>query len=368
MNNTTWRLLEIDVNSYAEATMSLSPAIAQACENEEVAETLVLFTHRNSSIVMGRQNDPEVDLNYDYCRREKITVKRVPTPGTIFGHPGYIMNVLYIHRDRIPGSISDVFATLNRNFASAFTKEWGLEARHRPLNDLEVKIDGDWKKIGPFSLSFFGPFMCCRMGLTVTPIPYDVVEAAMPGPPEKFADKKAKSVSTRVGSLTGALGYDVEINQVKAVVKNALSELFQVKFESGSLSEPEKEYERQFLKLYNNEAWFWGNSVSRRFPKIPAGASLHQHVQKISQGPLIRARVLKTANRILDCSLTGWYHGVKPLDALERVESYLRDISPEGEAILSQVERAYQEGSLEIDQCSPAELQGVISQAIAANS
>jgi len=360
VNNTTWRLLEMDVNSYAEATMSLSPAIAKACEHGEAPETLVLFTHRQPSIVMGRQNDPAVDINYDYCLREEITVKRVPTPGTIFGHPGYIMNALYIHRSRLSGSMGDVFATINNQLANAFTRKWGVDARHRPLNDLEVIIDGDWKKIGPFSISFFGPLMCCRVGLTITPIPFDVVEASMPGPPEKFSDKKAKSVSTRVGSLTDALGRDVNVDEVKEVVKNAYSELFQVKFEEGSLSELEKEYERQFLNLYDNEDWFWANSVSKRFPEIPAGASLYEHVQKIPGGPLIRARVLKTDTKLIDCSLTGWYHGVKPLDALERIESHLKDISLKEEEILSCVEKAYQEGDIEIDQCPPTDLLQVI--------
>ena len=80
MAATDWRLLELDVDTYAEATMSLSPAIARACEEGKVPETLAMYTHRTPSIVMGRQNDPAVDINYSYCLQEGITVKRVPTP------------------------------------------------------------------------------------------------------------------------------------------------------------------------------------------------------------------------------------------------------------------------------------------------
>ena len=364
MSKTEWRLLNLDVDSYAEATMSLSPAIAQACEEGKVPETLAMYTHRHPSIVMGRQNDPDVDVNFDYCRSHGIKVKRIPTPGTIFGHTGYIMNVLYIHRDRVPGAIPDIFATLNRQCASAFTREWGIEARHRPINDLEVKTGETWKKVGPFGLAFFGPFLCCRMGLTITPIPYDTVEMAMPGPPEKFADKKEKSVSARVGSLEEALGRELEIHEAKEVVKNAFAELFQIDFVEGSLSETEKKYESRFLELYDSDAWFWANSVSRRFPKIPEGASIHEHIHKIANGPLVRARVLKTATDFLDCSLTGWYHGIRPQDAIERVESYLKDISLDENEILSRIEKAFSEEDLEIDQCSPADLQSVILQAI----
>jgi len=358
------RLLEIDVNSYAEATMSLSPAIAKACEEGKVPETLAMFTHRKPSIVMGRQNDPDVDLNYGYCLEEGIIVKRVPTPGTIFGHPGYVMNALYIQRERVPEAIPDVFAMMNRQLASAFSNRWGLMARHRPINDLEVQTGGIWKKVGPFSISFFGPFICCRMGLTITPIPFETVEAAVPGPPEKFSDKKEKSVSARVGSLEEALGHPVKIDEVKEIVRKSISELFQMEFYPGTLSEIEERYEQELRDLYDNETWFWGNSVQKRFPYIPDGASFFELSEKIPQGPLIRARILKRHDEILDCSLTGWYHGVRPLDALERVESSLKGVSCQEEMVLSRIEKAYKDGNIEIDQCTPKQFKDVIFKAL----
>jgi len=364
MDKTEWRLLKLDVDSYAEATMSLSPAIARACEEGKAPETLAMYTHRKPSIVMGRQNDPEVDVNYEYCTENHIIVKRVPTPGTIFGHPGYVMNALYIKRDRVPDSIPEVFAMINQHFASAFTKRWGLTARHRPINDLEVQMGDVWKKVGPFSISFFGPFICCRTGLTISPIPYDVVQAAMPGPPEKFADKEAKSVSARVGSLDEALGRKVEIAETQEVIIEAYSELFKVDFFPGNLSEIELEYEKELVDLYDTESWFWANSIKKRFPDIPEEAALYEHTKKITQGPLVRARVLKTGSGILDCALTGWYHGLRPLDALERVESHLKGIPFREEEILSRIEKAYEEGNIEIGQCAPPDLQKVILQAL----
>lgn len=364
MDKTGWRLLELDVNSYAEATMSLSPAIARACGEGKAAETLAMYIHRKPSIVMGRQNDPEVDVNYEYCSNNGIIVKRAPTPGTIFGHPGYVMNALYIQRERVPGSIPEVFAMINRKLASAFTKRWGLKARHRPINDLEVKMGDVWKKVGPFGISFFGPCICCRTGLTITPIPYDVVQTALPGPAEKFSDKKEKSVSERVGSLEEVLGRRVEIDETKEVIRDAYSELFRIDLSPGTLSEIEREYERELLDRYGTDSWFWANSIHKRFPDIPEDASLYEHLEKIPQGPLIRARVLKKGPELLDCSLTGWYHGVRPLDALERVESYLKGIPCREEEILTQIEKAYEEGNIEIDQCVPHHLQQVILQAL----
>ncbi|MBW1788968.1 MAG: lipoate--protein ligase family protein [Deltaproteobacteria bacterium] len=364
MDKTQWRLMELDVNSYAEATASISPAIARACEEGKAPNTLAMYTHQKASIVMGRQNDPDVDINYGYCADNDIIVKRIPTPGTIFGHPGYIMNVLYVHKDLVPNAIPDIFAMLNTQMAKAFTERWGVPARHRPINDLEVEMGGVWKKVGPFGMGFFGPCVCCRMGLTVTPIPYDIVENAMPGPPEKFADKVAKSVTQRVGSLEEALARHVDIKEAKEVVIKAISDLFGIEFHTGELLDVEKDYEKELSERYDNDDWFWANSISRRFPDMPEGASLHEYIKKIPQGPLVRVRALKKGRHILDCSLTGWYHGIRPLDALEIVESHLKETPCSEDAVLSRIEKAYQEGGIAIDQCSPTDLRDLIVQAL----
>ena len=118
------------------------------------------------------------------------------------------------------------------------------------------------------------------------------------------------------------------------------------------------------MEHYDKNIWFWANSVTRRFPEIPAGASIREHVHKIPHGPLIRARVLKNETAFLDCSLTGWYHGVKPIDALERIEAYLKNLSLEEKDILACIEKAYVEEKIEIDQCSPEDLHRVILQAL----
>jgi len=105
------------------------------------------------------------------------------------------------------------------------------------------------------------------MGLTISPIAYDVVEMALPGPAEKYSDKEAKSVSERIGSLEQALSQRIEIDEVKEVVKGAHCEFFRIELAPGDLSEIEKHYEGELSNRYDNEAWFWANSVAKRFRK-----------------------------------------------------------------------------------------------------
>ena len=74
--------------------------------------------------------------------------------------------------------------------------------------------------------------------------------------------------------------------------------------------------------------------------------------------------MLKTDTRLLDCSLTGWYHGVRPLDALEKIESSLKESALEEKEILARVARAFQAEKIEIDQCPPADLVKVIMKSV----
>jgi hypothetical protein len=137
-----------------------------------------------------------------------------------------------------------------------------------------------------------------------------------------------------------------------------------MEFYSGMLSEIEKQYEQELRDLYDNETWFWGNSIQKRFPYIPDGASFFEHTEKIPQGPLIRVRILRKHEEILDCSLTGWYHGVRPLDALERIESSLKGVSCQEGMVLSRIEKAYKDGNIEIDQSTPKQFKDIIFKAL----
>ena len=87
MNRNRWRLLELHVDSYAEATIGVSPAIARALEEKKVPETFAMYTHRYPSIVMGRQMQIPapiaeqfiefVDRNIDATKQARKSVREL---------------------------------------------------------------------------------------------------------------------------------------------------------------------------------------------------------------------------------------------------------------------------------------------------
>jgi lipoate-protein ligase A len=363
MREKKWRFLDLYVDSYADATMCISPAIAQAKSERAVPNSLAIYTHRKASLVMGRQNDPDVDIDYQFCKKNSIIVKRVPTPGTIYGHTGYLMSALYLDKTLVPPNIPDIFATINNNLSLTFNRVWGVNCRHRPINDLEIEIEGVWKKVGPFSISFFGDSICIRLGLTISSFPLEIAEKAITPPHEKFIDKAAQSISQRIGFLEDALGRKVALTEVKEVISKAMEDLFEVEFALGQLTEKEIGYDQEFIKKYDNDDWFFANTVRKRFGPIPEDVGFGEFVQKIPNGPLIRARVLRKEDKILDVSFTGWFQGLNLLDGAERIEEALKNSPFDEREILKRLHDVYRKLNLQIGNAFPKDFQFTLMEA-----
>jgi hypothetical protein len=173
------------------------------------------------------------------------------------------------------------------------------------LNDLEIEVGGKWKKIGPHSLAFEGEIAVQRVGLTITPMPMDLVQKALIPPPEKFSDKEAKSIAERVGSLEEGLGRPVSISETKAMVIRALEETFEVNLEPGEITEAEKEFRQSYHRMYDNDEWFFQKSTRRRFAQLPPRAKVSQFVYKVSGGPIFRVNLGVLEGLILDILITG---------------------------------------------------------------
>lgn len=343
----TWRLLDLPTDSYAESTMALSPALMRARKEGLVRDTVAVFSFRRPSVVMGYYISPDDDVDLSFCRRQGIAVKRIPTQGLIFGHQGYILTGLYVHRRFLPEEMSAAFRQVNEGIVRRIEKEWGLRARHRPLNDLEIEVEGRWKKIGPHSLAFEGEVAVERVGLTVTPMPMDIVERALIPPPEKFVDKDAKSIGERVGSLQEGLGRSVSLPETKEMVIRALEETFEADLIPGEITESEEEFRRSFSDMYDNDQWFFAKSTRKLFANLPRGARVSQFIHKVAGGPLIRVNLCTHQGRIYEILFTG---NMQPSrrEMPEEIEDALRSAQAQEGEVENLIYKEWQEKKMVI--------------------
>lgn len=106
-----WRFLEIDWLSYAE-TAIFRPVLMRARSEGIVPDTVSFCTFPRPSLITTFFNDPEKDINLDFCRRNKIPVFRtIASGGPIFGDTGYIFTFLHLGRDnpKVPPSPERMF-------------------------------------------------------------------------------------------------------------------------------------------------------------------------------------------------------------------------------------------------------------------
>jgi len=65
-----------------------------------VPDTVSFCVFPRASLIANYFNDPEKDINLNFCRERKITVFRtIASGGPIFGDTGYIFTFLHLARD-----------------------------------------------------------------------------------------------------------------------------------------------------------------------------------------------------------------------------------------------------------------------------
>ena len=71
----------VDENSYADFSVSVSPAIEKAVVKDEVPPTVYLNIFDVDSITIGFNEDPEQALDIEFCREKNVSFRRRPNGG-----------------------------------------------------------------------------------------------------------------------------------------------------------------------------------------------------------------------------------------------------------------------------------------------
>ena len=105
-----WRFLEVDWLTYAQ-TAIYRPVLMRAVSEGVVPDTVSFCTFPKPSLAMNYFNDPDKEINLDFCKQRGISVYRViASGGPIFGDTGYSFTFLHIRRDnpKIPPDVPNV--------------------------------------------------------------------------------------------------------------------------------------------------------------------------------------------------------------------------------------------------------------------
>lgn len=323
-----WRFLEINWLTYAE-TAIYRPVLMRARSEGIVPDTVSFCTFPQPSMITTFFNDPEKDINLDFCRERKIAVFRtIASGGPIFGDTGYIFTFLHLARDnpKVPPNAENMFEKTLAGIASGISEFFDVECRFRPLNDVELKCeDGIWRKIGPSSCFYEEKAIQMGSGIQVKEPDVNLIASAITPPAQKFVDKQASTIQERITCLEKLVGRSIDLKEMRKIYVDQIQKVFEVELVSGELTEKERDYYREMEDEYTSDEFFMERS-ERRFGKIPSGAVRRMIQFKVPAGPLVRIVTLVRENKIWDLLISGAIHAspLRPTSPIHEIEKALR--------------------------------------------
>jgi len=346
-----WRFLDLKLSSYARASLYL-PTVMSLRERGAIPNTLAMISFEKPAVCLFYYNDPDREIDLDFCRNSGIEVARRDTGGSPYWmDPGTLLVVLCFDRRDVPGfpdTIAEGYRFMIEAVARATSQRFGLQARYRPLNDLEVQ----GKKIAGHTLTFMGNTCRWGAGPQVLRPRMELMSRALSPLPEKFADKEAKTVEARVTSFEDLLGYPPSFEEVKRAYLVGLENLLGVVFRPGELTEEEKTWMSAREKKDFSPEWILAMSEKRKFGFVPMEIQKGDHAVKVPQGPLIRAVVLLDKEKIWNLSLTGSFH-CTPVGIVEEMEAALKGRRGTEEEIGAIVHSFFQKPGVQIANALP---------------
>ena len=303
-----WRLLELDQLSYPDFG-AFRLAMLRRRAAGLLPDTLLLMRPSGPGFVYSFYLDPDTNIDLDYCRAHGLPFVRTLAPGGAgFADDSSLLVAFWLEQDHplIGGPIADGYRRIVGGVARALGERWGITARHRPLNDLELQgTDGIWRKPGFFSFSTQDRITQYVFSLQVRPAAAGLLASVIKPPPEKFADKQTKDAGERSTSLAGELGRELDFAEVRHFVVDHMTREYGIAFAPGSLTADEEAAFAELRAQFNDPRWLYDRSPARRWADAPPSWRRGRAVQKIEGGPLLDVSVQVEGEILRDVLITG---------------------------------------------------------------
>ncbi len=327
-----WRLI-VDRNSYADFSVSVSPAVERAVVEGRSSPTVYLNIFDSDSVTIGFNEDPEQTLDLEVCASECIHFRRRPNGGgPVYAGSGSAFLVYFVptNHPRVPNTSAEAFPEILTALARILEERYGFPAEYRPLNDIEVQ----GRKLIPTSLKIENGVMTFRIVVNVKPIDTELAGKIMPMPPEKVADKELKDLTSRFTCLERECGRSFTEGELEALTCEAVGITFGERLEPGHLTKLEGQYADEFRGTYESEAWLFAKSERSLLGPILKPGDTVGYGRSKAVGGLIRATIALRGDRIVAAILNGDWHP-RPLNSVEFLERELLGIK----AIRSDIEK-----------------------------
>ena len=244
-----WRLLDTGARPAAE-NMCLDRVLLLSRARGEAPDTFRFLQFSPPAALVGFHQSVEQELREDYCQRNGIDINRRITGGgaILFDESQLGWEVI----SRLEKGPRDVLGLYERMCKGAINglKRLGIEARFRPVNDIEVK----GRKIsGTGGTEAEGAFL--YQGTLLVDFDIETMLKALRIPTEKLKDKEVGSARERVTCLKWELGRSPALTKIKKAILEGFKDVLDCEFEAGPLTLSEQEAFDEDLAYYQSDEW-----------------------------------------------------------------------------------------------------------------
>lgn len=363
MSQAAWRFVR-GADSYADFSISVSPAVERAVAEGIAPPTVYLNVFSEDSITIGVTEDPNQVLDLAFCRSHGVqTRRRESSGGAIYAGRGsaFLCFYLPVSLPGVPQTSAEAFPRVLGHVAQALGEVFGLQAAYRPLNDIEV----DGRKLVATSLKIENGVMTFRILLNVKAIDTDAAARALPMAPEKVKDKKHKDIGSRYTYLEQELGRGIGAGELADWVRASARRAFgEVVLADGEMGEAEAGFAAQYARELTSDAWFLERSEASRYgADMREGDVIVRGREKAPAG-LIWLSLLVRERRIVRAIVNGDWHP-RPLRSVDWLEAGFKGLPATREACGAHIEAFFARQDVEYAGVSPEHLKTAVDKALA---
>ena len=155
----SFRIIDTGVRE-GRANIAFDAALIEERQAQRVPDT-IRFMRFPPTALIGRHQDLSREIDRGYCEKQGVgTVRRITGGGAIYLDERQVGWEIVLSRKRLPlPTLADYTARICEAVADGLSSAFGIDARFRPRNDIEV----DGKKISGTGGYFDGDTLICSV-------------------------------------------------------------------------------------------------------------------------------------------------------------------------------------------------------------
>lgn len=354
---TRFRVIDTGVRE-GRLQIAFDEALIELHKSGRVPDT-VRFLRFPPTALVGRHQAIGHELRLEHIQANGIgIVRRITGGGAIYLDPNQVGWELVLSRKRLPmPALGDYTKAICEAVAHGLSTAFGIDARFRPRNDIEV----DGRKLSGTG-GFFDGDTLIYQGTVLVDVDPAAMMACLNVPRAKLEKRDLDKAESRIATLKALLGRAPETAEVHAAVLAGLREKLGLSFWDAS---PSAEEEALARRHYDDEI---GTDEFVYSIDDPRGAGVLEASRTSAGGTLsafVRLEGQAAARRIREVLLTGDFFVTPPRIVFD-LEAALRGtfVGEAGGA----VDAFFAARKPDMLTISPAEFRAVIEAAIAADA